>query len=322
MTVLEYYSDKSRHVSELKAADIVLTTYGILTSESTNKGPIYQISWFRVVIDEAHTIRNRNTATAKAVFKIQSEHKWVLTGTPIQNTIDDLYSLIRFLEVEPWSDYIWWNKIITQKFMKKDSDCFVLLQRLLKPIMLRRTKHSKLENGRPIISLPDLRVHNIKIEFSTFEQNLYSELVSVFKVRYNELLRQGNINIHVSCIFDLLLRLRQFCDHPYLTMSRGDVTSLENLVSFMNKYTNSSNANYIEELKEKIKQGVDFDCPICFEPCEDPVLTKCAHVLCRHCAIKQLEKIGNCPYCKTVLSSTDLTTCPRNTNFSIDLSKE
>ena len=319
LTVVEYYAEKTRTVSELTKTDVVLTTYGIVSSESVNKGPLTQISWFRVIIDEAHQIRNRNTAQAKAMFKIQADHKWALTGTPIQNTIDDLYSLIKFLEIEPWSEYIWWNKVITQKFLKKNPECYTLLQRLLRPIMLRRTKASRLENGVPIISLPPLIVETVRVSLSESDQQDYTRLFNYSRAKYSLLLSEGKIRTHVTCIFELLLRLRQFCDHPHLVASRGDVLSPEALASFMQKYTSEGNSAYIDSLQTQLKGGVDLDCPVCLETCEDPVITKCAHVLCRACAMVQVNKNHNCPLCKTQLSHSDLKTVPRNTKFSFDV---
>ncbi|OMJ80140.1 hypothetical protein SteCoe_19683 [Stentor coeruleus] len=322
ISVLEYYTEKSRNMSELISADVILTTYGVFCSESSSKGYLTQISWFRVILDEAHTIRNRNTSTAKAVFKIQAEHKWALTGTPIQNTIDDLYSLIRFLEMEPWSDYTWWNRIITHKFLKKNSECFSILQRLLKPIMLRRTKDSKQENGQPIVVLPNLNIHDVKLKLENDEKYVYDKLFSLSKAKYTLLVREGKIKTHVTCIFELLLRLRQYCDHPYLVMSRGDVKSSESLEDFINKYANDENNGYLEGLLEKLKNGVESDCPVCLETCDDPVMTKCAHVLCRTCATQQIEKNRNCPLCKTQLGICDLTTIPRDSKFSFDIESE
>lgn len=322
ISLLEYYTEKSRNMSELISADVVLTTYGIFCSESSNKGYLTQISWFRVILDEAHTIRNRNTSTAKAVFKIQAEHKWALTGTPIQNTIDDLYSLVRFLEMEPWSDYTWWNRIITSKFLKKNPECFSILQRLLKPIMLRRTKDSKQENGQPIVILPNLNVHDVKLQLDNCDKQVYDKLFNLSKAKYTLLVREGKIKTHVTCIFELLLRLRQYCDHPYLVMSRGDVKSPESLEGFIDKFANEDNNGYLVGLLENLKNGIESDCPVCLETCDDPVMTKCAHVLCRTCATIQIEKNRNCPLCKTQLNIYDLTTIPRNSKFSFDIESE
>lgn len=55
--------------------------------------------WYRVILDEAHIIKDRNTQTAKACFALNSERRWLLTGTPIQNSLDDFFSFVHFLKV-------------------------------------------------------------------------------------------------------------------------------------------------------------------------------------------------------------------------------
>ena len=66
---------------------------------------LHMISWFRVVLDEAHVIKDRSTSTAKAVFNLVSMYKWCLTGTPLQNRVGELYSLVRFLRIDPHAYY-------------------------------------------------------------------------------------------------------------------------------------------------------------------------------------------------------------------------
>lgn len=64
-----------------------------------------QLSWFRIILDEAHYIKTRSTSTAKAVFALTSLNKWCLTGTPLQNRVGELYSLVRFLRMDPHAFY-------------------------------------------------------------------------------------------------------------------------------------------------------------------------------------------------------------------------
>jgi DNA repair protein RAD16 len=63
------------------------------------------VSWFRIILDEAHLIKDRSTSTARAVFNLVSLNKWCLTGTPLQNRVGELYSLIRFLRIDPHAYY-------------------------------------------------------------------------------------------------------------------------------------------------------------------------------------------------------------------------
>ncbi|KAG8218265.1 putative DNA repair protein RAD16 [Butyriboletus roseoflavus] len=97
----------------------VLTSYAVLEScfrkqESGFKrkghivkevSPLHQIKWNRIVLDEAHNIKERSTNTAKACFELDSNHKWCLSGTPLQNRVGELYSMIRFLGGDPFAFY-------------------------------------------------------------------------------------------------------------------------------------------------------------------------------------------------------------------------
>ena len=69
------------------------------------KSPLHEIKYHRLILDEAHSIKSRNTGVAKACFALKGTYKWCLSGTPVQNRIGEFFSLLRFLEVRPFADY-------------------------------------------------------------------------------------------------------------------------------------------------------------------------------------------------------------------------
>jgi hypothetical protein len=93
------------------------------------------------LVDEAHTIKNPKAKMSKACCDLTAQYRWCLTGTPYQNTVDDVYSLVRFLRIPPFSEWSYWRERITSQTKNgKMSLALTRLRTLLRVIMLRRTK--------------------------------------------------------------------------------------------------------------------------------------------------------------------------------------
>ena len=144
------------------APDVVITSYGVVLSEfsqiAAKKGDkkghrgLFSLNFFRIILDEAHTIKNRQAKTAKACYALEAEHRWVLTGTPIVNRLEDLFSLVRFLQVEPWNNFSFWKTFITVPFESKDfMRALDVVQTVLEPLVMRRTKDMKTPDGQPYV---------------------------------------------------------------------------------------------------------------------------------------------------------------------------
>jgi SNF2 family DNA or RNA helicase len=103
-------------------------------------GPLARVRWFRVVLDEAQTIKNHRTKSARACCGLRAKRRWCLSGTPMQNTIDDLYSYFRFLKYEPYSVYGSFKSMIKNPISKGSTQGYKKLQTVLKIVLLRRTK--------------------------------------------------------------------------------------------------------------------------------------------------------------------------------------
>lgn len=238
MSVYIYHGANRRgDLNYLTQFDIVLTTYATLATEFPSqgkqakgkkadleqpiphekKGPILQVPWYRVILDEAQTIKDRTTRTARAAFCLQAERHWCVTGTPIQNKLDDLFSLLHFLRVRPYGEHNWWNQIIMKPIRNRDERGFTRLQTILQTIMLRRTK-DQLINNQPIVALPPRNVAMHVCEFTEQEREFYKQLWDSSKSKFDELFSNGTVLNNYAHILEILLRLRQACDHPQLVV--------------------------------------------------------------------------------------------------------
>lgn len=103
-------------------------------------GPLSGVRWFRVILDEAQIIKNHRTKVARACCGLRAKRRWCLSGTPMQNAIDDIYSYFRFLRYEPYATFPSFCSAIKAPILRNADIGYKKLQAVLKAVMLRRTK--------------------------------------------------------------------------------------------------------------------------------------------------------------------------------------
>jgi SWI/SNF-related matrix-associated actin-dependent regulator of chromatin subfamily A3 len=218
---LSYYVfhgiDRNNDPEFLKNYDIIITTYTILAQSDIKKerSGLFAIKWLRVILDEGHIIRTRSTKQSIAVCNLDAERRWILTGTPIMNELNDIYSLIKFLKFTSFDSLEIWNSIFNNQTIKfKDN---INLRSLIKTVCLCRTKDMKF-NGRPIVCLPPINFYTHKIKFKTDEKKIYDKMESNIKEQFRswKKSRNGNLKYNYVTFLEMLLRLRQICNHTEL----------------------------------------------------------------------------------------------------------
>lgn len=324
-------------------ADVVITTYGVLASEfggdSKGKGnteaavggPIFKVNWRRVILDEAHVIRSRVTNWAKAAYSIKAQHRWCVTGTVINNHVNDVFSLLHFLKLSPWSSWAFWNRGVVANLESKDVNsqkaAMSLVRDIVSAITLRRKKTTKDSSGKVIVQLMKKTVEIVKLIPSAEERDFYSALHTRTKLKFDTFLAQGKVMNNFASVLELLLRLRQACDHPYLVFAAAPSKDSQLLKdkdklykTFMEGGSSSQYMATVLKQAESGSLGKDQDCPVCLDVIEDAVAPReCGHPACRNCLLAVLQRGGKCPICRVAISAGSITTLPRKSRFSVDL---
>ncbi|OAG18989.1 hypothetical protein CC77DRAFT_966145 [Alternaria alternata] len=263
--------NRTESAEKLKQYDVVITTFNSLATDfaKCGDGPdglkkgCFAVSWYRIMLDEAHTIKNRTTKMAKACYELRSHYRWCLTGTPMQNNIDELQSLIKFLRIQPYCELSAWKDSIAQP-MKNGRGNLAMkrLQVFLRAFMKRRTKDVLRKDGalsfggkakegeeRPAFHIVARNVETIIGEFTTKERIFYDRLRDRTQARLDEMMG-GEKQDYIGALV-LLLRLRQACNHPNLTKSnvKGDKDAL----------TTGSNSNAAAGLQTPRKAAAKDD---------------------------------------------------------------
>lgn len=126
---LYHGADRIRDPKLLSEFDIVLTTYNILANEGAGEfTPLQKVNWLRIILDEAHLVKNPSAQQTKAVVALKAERRWAVSGTPIQNTARDLFSLMKFLRLEPLNDSSYWRRIVERPLTNGDLSGLARLQ--------------------------------------------------------------------------------------------------------------------------------------------------------------------------------------------------
>jgi SNF2 family DNA or RNA helicase len=244
-SVYIYHGPKrTRSASELASYDVVISTYTTITNEYPKLlkddplyaiakkaktplprrpgGPIFQCKWYRVVLDEAHNIKNRRTEGWAAANQVPAENRWCLTGTPIQNSVDDIYSLFCFIRYRfmAINNYKTWNETWKKKLESNSAQvrqkAFKRFQAIVGVVTLRRTKNDTID-GKPLVTIPERSCEIREVAFGTHREIAFYKAVEKSSlVELRKFASAGGLRQNYSGIMVLLLRMRQACCHPYL----------------------------------------------------------------------------------------------------------
>uniref|UniRef100_A0A9J7YCL7 Helicase like transcription factor n=1 Tax=Cyprinus carpio carpio TaxID=630221 RepID=A0A9J7YCL7_CYPCA len=302
---LYYGAERKRSVKLLSEQDVVLTTYNVLSSDFGNKAnsPLHKVNWLRVVLDEGHVVRNPNALQSKAVLELQSERRWILSGTPIQNSLKDLYMLMSFLKLKPFDVKEWWSRIIQRPVTMGDRVGLKNLQVLVKGITLRRTKNSKVA-GRMLVQLPERRVFVQHVTLSEEEREEYEQVRKEGRKIIGSYFEEGTIMTNYADVLAILVRLRQYilCFNHYSSSSSINDPGTPNELR----------EHLINKITLVLNSGSDEECAICLDSLRQPVITYCAHVYCRPCICEVIrsEKQARCPLCRAQIKTRELVEYP------------
>ncbi|KAG1368168.1 helicase-like transcription factor CHR28 [Cocos nucifera] len=257
--------------------------------------PLARVGWFRVILDEAQSIKNHRTQVSRACCGLRAKRRWCLSGTPIQNAVDDLYSYFRFLRFDPYASYKSFCSKIKMPISRNPTSGYQKLQTVLKAIMLRRTKGALID-GKPIITLPPKTVTLKRVDFSMEERAFYSALEAESREQFKVYAEAGTVKQNYVNILFMLLRLRQACDHPLLVKGYDSNSIWRSSMEMAKKLPREQ----VEGLLKCLEACLTI-CTICNDPPEDAVVTICGHVFCKQCICEHLTGDDNiCPsaHCK------------------------
>jgi DNA repair protein RAD5 len=186
---------RGQTVANMENIDVVLTTYGSMQGELKRKQPLLtRVKWLRVILDEAHCVRNQNTLASKACCALEAQHRWAVSGTIMMNSMQDLFGIFKFLRHEPWCLPPFFKGTISKPMMIYDSTdqdnvteeertaslqlVLSRLRRVLSPLMLRRTKDSLTKDGKPILTLPPVETNVIYVDLTPTEREFYQAVLA------------------------------------------------------------------------------------------------------------------------------------------------
>ncbi|PVH69330.1 hypothetical protein DL98DRAFT_554481 [Cadophora sp. DSE1049] len=210
LRVLKYHGAKRKEIAlpHISDADVVLTTYNTLVAEfGSRSSHFHKASWYRVVLDEGHVIRQQSTAFCKAVSELRARSRWCLTGVPIQNRLEDVGALFAFIRVRPFHSLAMFRRFVSIPFNESEERRAIAtrnLTLLLDSLCLRRS--------RKLLHLPPPREHDRVLVFSPEEREQYDNTVKVMYRALRLPVSEHQTN-NVFGMFQIQLQLRTFCNH-------------------------------------------------------------------------------------------------------------
>ncbi|PYI08997.1 SNF2 family helicase [Aspergillus sclerotiicarbonarius CBS 121057] len=322
-------------VGSLEKYDVIITTYDEVRrsyprikapTDETNDdkikewwdesyeeiGPLHEVKFHRIILDEGHIIKNHLSSVSIAIRALTGHYKWILSGTPVHNYLEEFYPLFDFLGVPRIG-----NMGHFMKSFCSDENGHSRLVNLLRSFLFRRTHKSRLFS-LPVIKLPDVGERIVKVQFCSVERELYNAISEVFIENINGCARLGQPNLaQYRCFLSMILMLLQWLVSVRMNMTvlndrenedvgqcleelHGDKAILmESFHQFMCELHETE--NWDERLERT-------NCPSCKFVPVNPVITSCKHLYCEECYYLLLNDknttLGK-PTCRSCLDSIE-----------------
>ena len=231
--VLNTATDRKGLIEQAVAGDVILTTYGLFVTEDE---ALCAKEWNTVCLDEAHVIKNRQTKTSAVVMKLKAAHRIILTGTPVQNHLGELWNLFQFANPGLLGSHEQFRqKYIVPIEQQDNKERSRQLKRIVSPFMLRRTKQEVIEE------LPDKTEINIPVELSDEELAVYE----VIRRRAKQMLEdeQSASGVSVNTLAEIT-RLRQAACSAELVEKnwKGECSKINALSDLLQEIVDGGNA--------------------------------------------------------------------------------
>ena len=236
LNIKKYHTLNKLTYDELEKSDIIVTTYGMILNKNSISNIYFEkIKWDRIVFDEAHHLKNSKTKIFKSAKKINANIRWLITGTPIQNSKKDFYSLCDQIGVP-------------NKFYSDEDN----LKFIAKNMIIKRKKNEV------NIYLPNLYQETINVKWSnSSEKILAQEIHSKFKFTNIDYISKFNLqNDFGESTLARLMRARQMCIYPKMLDKK-----LKEIYK-INKYRDNNKLNIKQLLDTSVKSSSKIDCVI------------------------------------------------------------
>lgn len=195
-----YRNEQGNRITSYYKFQVMITTFEIILSDCLD---LREIPWRCCIIDEAHRLKNRNCKLLEGLRLLNMEHRVLLTGTPLQNNVEELFSLLNFLEPTQFSS--------TEQFLQEFGDLKTeaqvdKLKLILKPMMLRRLK----EDVEKTLAPKEETI--VEVELTNIQKKYYRAILE----RNFSFLTKGSSNNNMPNLMNTMMELRKCCIHPYL----------------------------------------------------------------------------------------------------------
>ena len=209
--------ERKEEIENYNKYDLIITSYDLLKRDIEN----YEGKNFKYIIaDEAQYIKNATTQNATALKSLNGEIKFALTGTPIENSVAELWSIFDFIMPGYLYNYNKFKKKFEEPILKEeDKDALVMLKRLISPFVLRRVKKDVLTE------LPEKNITIMKNEMEAEQEKIYLSYLAQTRKEVAQQLNDSSFEKSKFKILMLLTRLRQICCHPSLFLENYNGSS-------------------------------------------------------------------------------------------------